>query len=62
MKRIEKIKCIDSLLEGDHNLTKEQKRFLQSLKTEVLRAKTYGDLKILCSELLKFLAQLYLET
>ena len=53
------IQYIDSLLNGDHNLTKEQREFLEFIKKKTSRAKTYGDLQEIGVELLRFLGLLY---
>jgi hypothetical protein len=45
---------INSLLDGDHNLTKDQREALQFIKEETSKAKTYGDLQEIAVELFKF--------
>ncbi|GAB5417017.1 MAG: hypothetical protein Crog4KO_18840 [Crocinitomicaceae bacterium] len=59
MKTKKQLDNIISLLDGEHNLTEEQRAFLLYIKDETAKAKTYKDLREIGTELLRFLSLLY---
>lgn len=54
-KDLEFIKTIDSLLNGEHNLSEEQQEQLVELKKQITKSKTFGDLKSIAKEFLQLL-------
>ncbi len=53
--KIQFIETIDSLLEGEHNLSNEQRQQLIEYKEDITKSKTYGDLKAILIELGRFI-------
>jgi len=62
MEKTEKIKIIESLLNGEHNLSIEQKQLLQELNRKTINSKNYGDLKYIATELAKILFHIFTES
>jgi hypothetical protein len=61
MNKTEIIEFIESLLNGQHNLTQQQITTLLKLKEQTLKSNRYIDLKIIGTELAKVLFHLFTE-